>query len=397
MNTEGVEIVEIKCPECKKDISFCFRPTDFRSYYCRPCNSEHFRNEFEFWNSGDLNVDNLIRESQLNANRIQELIEWIDYSNLEEFKHIGDGGFGSVSKAIWKDGPLVHIGFVWSIEKSKWKRVGKTEVALKRLRNSTNLTLDFLNEIRCNLNFNSFGINRLYGITRDPQTKEYIIVSEFKSEFIAKRSLIPTISDFGLCRPANENSVNQSLYGVLPFVAPEVLRGEKFTKAADIYGFGMIMFEIISGEPPFIDREYDVHLALALCGGERPPIPKYAPEPYIKLMNQCWNPIPTNRPTANELYEEFQKWWNEFDQDHVLLQSFTKEREEVWRARLRELEENPRPLMASQNLLTSKFLDYTRQLGRNVVNKIGTSNDAYITRQLDKSFTLELKNFEQNE
>src|ERR1051325_8566170 len=46
----------------------------------------------------------------------------------------------------------------------------------------------------------------------------------------------PSISDFGLCCPADQNSVDKTLYGVLPFVAPEILRGEGFTKAADIYG-----------------------------------------------------------------------------------------------------------------------------------------------------------------
>ncbi|PKC72954.1 hypothetical protein RhiirA1_451745 [Rhizophagus irregularis] len=46
---------------------------------------------------------------------------------------------------------------------------------------------------------------------------------------------------------------------ILPFVAPEVLRGGEFTKAADIYGFGMFMLEIISGGAPFADRDYDLH------------------------------------------------------------------------------------------------------------------------------------------
>ncbi|CAG8553623.1 7087_t:CDS:2, partial [Acaulospora morrowiae] len=92
---------------------------------------------------------------------------------------------------------------------------------------------------------------------------------------------------------------------------------------------------------------------------------------------------------AYELGKEFSKWVDEFKHDHVLLQSFTKEREEMWRARLRELVENPRPLKASQNLLTSKCLDDTRQIGMNVDNKIGTSNDAYITRQVDLSLTPE--------
>src|ERR1051325_7997182 len=77
------------------------------------------------------------------------------------------------------------------------------------------------------------------------------------------------ISDFGLCRLADQNSVDKTLYGVLPFVAPEILRGEEFTKAADIYGFGILMSEVISGEVPFIDRDFDLHLALDVCDGVR--------------------------------------------------------------------------------------------------------------------------------
>src|SRR5581483_1024950 len=119
-----------------------------------------------------------------------------------------------------------------------------------------------------------------------------------------------TISDFGLCCPADLSSVDKTLYGVLPFVAPEVLRGEKFTKAADIYGFGMLMFEVISGEVPFADRDFNLHLALDVCHGLRPQIPEYAPEPYITLMKQCWDSIPTNRPTAGKLYNHFYDWRN---------------------------------------------------------------------------------------
>ena len=46
------------------------------------------------------------------------------------------------------------------------------------------------------------------------------------------------ISDFGLSRPAyqsiNSDDSNES-YGVLPYIAPEVLHGELYTKAADIW------------------------------------------------------------------------------------------------------------------------------------------------------------------
>jgi hypothetical protein len=65
-----------------------------------------------------------------------------------------------------------------------------------------------------------------------------------------------------LCCPANQSSADKTLYGVLPFVAPEVLRGGEFTKVADIHGFGMLMSEIISSEALFADRGYDLYLAL---------------------------------------------------------------------------------------------------------------------------------------
>ena len=67
-----------------------------------------------------------------------------------------------------------------------------------------------------------------------------------------------------MSRPADVEE-EKTLYGVIPFVAPEVLRSEKFTSAADIYGFGMIIWEILAGEPPFIDREYDQSLMRDIC------------------------------------------------------------------------------------------------------------------------------------
>ena len=95
------------------------------------------------------------------------------------------------------------------------------------------------------------------------------------------------ISDFGLCRPMDQSSLDKTPCGVLPFVAPEILLGREFTKAADIYGIGMLMSEVISGEPPFVDRDYDENLALAICFGQRPQIPEYTPELYATLMKRC--------------------------------------------------------------------------------------------------------------
>src|SRR6185295_11086772 len=76
-------------------------------YYCKPCHSAYFRDNFAHWTSGDSRIDELIQNSQLNANSGGfQLIEWIEYTNLENIEFVAHGGFGSVYKAVWKDGPI---------------------------------------------------------------------------------------------------------------------------------------------------------------------------------------------------------------------------------------------------------------------------------------------------
>ena len=57
------------------------------------------------------------------------------------------------------------------------------------------------------------------------------------------------ISDFGFCEPADKPL--KSIYGNLPYVAPEVIVGKEYTFASDIYSFGILMWEISSGQTPF--------------------------------------------------------------------------------------------------------------------------------------------------
>ena len=99
------------------------------------------------------------------------------------------------------------------------------------------------------------------------------------------------ISDLGFCGPADKPL--NSIYGNLPYIAPEVIAGKGTTLASDIYSIGMIMWEISSGQPPFINYENDYDLVTRIINGMRPKIVPGTPLEYKKLMEQCWNADPT--------------------------------------------------------------------------------------------------------
>ena len=95
------------------------------------------------------------------------------------------------------------------------------------------------------------------------------------------------ISDFGLSRPENKTINSNEIYGVIPYMAPEVLRGKPYTKAADIYSFGIIMWEFTSGIPAFNNRSHDFNLSLDICKGLRPKIVESTLPVYARLMKRC--------------------------------------------------------------------------------------------------------------
>jgi len=107
------------------------------------------------------------------------------------------------------------------------------------------------------------------------------------------------ISDLGFCGPANKSS--KSVYGNLPYIAPEVIAGKEYTFASDIYSIAMLTWEISSGHPPFINYDHDYDLAMNIINGIRPKIVPGTPLEYKSLMEQCWDADPLKRPDSYTL------------------------------------------------------------------------------------------------
>ena len=105
-------------------------------------------------------------------------------------------------------------------------------------------------------------------------------------------------------------SDNKKIYGVLPYVAPEVLRGREYTQASDIYGFGIIAYEVCTGLPPYYDISHEESLAIRICQGLRPKSNYKIPQLILDIIKQCWDADPLKRPKAEELKELFNNLYN---------------------------------------------------------------------------------------
>ena len=115
------------------------------------------------------------------------------------------------------------------------------------------------------------------------------------------------ISDTGLHGPIDKSSPQQ-IYGVIPFIAPEIFNGSVPTKESDIYSLGIIMWMLSTDLRPYHDRPHDSQLIREIISGSRPKPIYGTPSIFSKLMMKCLDANPSNRPTAGQLNECFGNW-----------------------------------------------------------------------------------------
>jgi serine/threonine protein kinase len=107
------------------------------------------------------------------------------------------------------------------------------------------------------------------------------------------------ISDLGFCGPVNKPL--DGIYGNLPYMAPEIITRRESTFKSDIYSIGMLMWEISSGQPPFVGLNHDYNLAMDIVNGKRPNVIPKTPSKYKTLMEQCWDANQAKRPNVFDL------------------------------------------------------------------------------------------------
>ncbi|XP_062519889.1 probable serine/threonine-protein kinase DDB_G0278509 [Corticium candelabrum] len=146
------------------------------------------------------------------------------------------------------------------------------------------------------------------------------------SNLLVSQQWVVKVADFGSARLVKDEGISQdavrgagpldltapllgadyqlsSGVGTPSWCAPEILSGQGYGTAADVYSFGIVMWEIWSRELPYVDRNFQsiLDLKAAVLGGVRPSVLQDEHSDYVELMRDCWACDETSRPTFHEI------------------------------------------------------------------------------------------------
>ncbi|MBW3358768.1 MULTISPECIES: serine/threonine-protein kinase [Streptomyces] len=113
--------------------------------------------------------------------------------------------------------------------------------------------------------------------------------------------MTPMLTDFGIARLADSPGLTRTheFVGTPAYVAPESAEGRPQTSAVDIYGAGILLYELVTGRPPFAGGTALEVLHRHLS--EEPRRPSTVPEPLWTVIERCLSKDPDRRPSAENL------------------------------------------------------------------------------------------------
>lgn len=277
--------------------------------------------------------------------------EWeINRTDIVMRHKLGGGQYGDVYEAVWKRHNMT--------------------VAVKTLKEDTMALKDFLEEASIMKEMKHPNLVQLLGVcTREPP---FYIITEFMSKgnlldylrngnkdqinavvlmymatqiasgmsYLESRSFIHRdlaarnclvgenhlvkVADFGLARLMRDDTYTAHAGAKFPikWTAPEGLAYNKFSTKSDVWAFGILLWEIATyGMSPYpgVDLTDVYHM---LEKGYRMECPPGCPPKIYELMRECWQWVPGERPTFQEIHHALE---NMFPPESSIIEEVEKE------------------------------------------------------------------------
>jgi tRNA A-37 threonylcarbamoyl transferase component Bud32 len=102
------------------------------------------------------------------------------------------------------------------------------------------------------------------------------------------------IADFGLARVKAQMMTGN--LGTCQYMAPEVIQSATYTEKADVYSFGIVIWEVLSRQAPYQGMQPMQIAYTVIHQRNRPPIAPHWPKELVSIMTDCWAPDPASRP-----------------------------------------------------------------------------------------------------
>ncbi|XP_052887333.1 G-type lectin S-receptor-like serine/threonine-protein kinase At1g11330 isoform X2 [Gossypium arboreum] len=176
--------------------------------------------KFSTENVGEYSIG--VKLQQLRLFNFEELA--IATDNFDHAKKLGQGGFGPVYRGILRD---------------------EKEIAVKRLSKASGQGLEeFMNEVEVISKIQHRNLVKLLGCCVEAEEKMLVY------EYMPNKSLDTFVFDFGMARifGGDENQANtKRVVGTYGYMSPEYAIQGQFSEKSDVFSFGVLLLEIVSG------------------------------------------------------------------------------------------------------------------------------------------------------
>ncbi|XP_014814779.1 PREDICTED: mitogen-activated protein kinase kinase kinase 12 [Calidris pugnax] len=159
------------------------------------------------------------------------------------------------------------------------------------------------------------------------------------------------ISDFGTSKELIDKSTKMSFAGTVAWMAPEVIRNEPVSEKVDIWSFGVVLWELLTGEIPYKDVDSSAIIWGVGSNSLHLPVPSGCPDGFKVLLRQCCSQCPVPQAEwREEVKLHFEKIKSEGTCLHRLEEELINRRREELRHALDIREHYERKLERANNL-----------------------------------------------